>query len=251
MDAQTTALLAGAGVIGGIFNAIAGGATLITFPAMLAAGLPPLIANASNAVAVIPGHLTAALADRRQLPALDRGLIITTLTAIAGGAVGAVLLLVTPERLFATLIPALIGLATFVFALGRRLQSMLSQHSHIRSKALRMALLFPAAVYGGYFGAGLGVMLLALLTLTGTQDVRAINALKNLLATAVSLATFAIFVAQNVIRWPETLVMLAGAVCGGVLGGKLIAILPPRVVRIAITTIGTAMTLIYAWRYWY
>jgi uncharacterized membrane protein YfcA len=251
MGAQTTVLLAGAGVIGGIVNAIAGGATLITFPAMLAAGLPPLIANASNAVAVIPGHLTAAFADRRQLPALDRSLVITAMTATAGGAAGAVLLLVTPERLFATLVPALIGLATLIFALGRRLQSLLSQHSHIRSNALRMALLFPTAVYGGYFGAGLGVMLLALLTLTGTQEIRAINALKNLLATAVSLATLAIFVAQDVIRWPETLVMLAGAVCGGMLGGKLIAILSPPAVRVGITAIGAAMTLIYAWRYWY
>jgi uncharacterized protein len=251
MDAQTTTLLASAGVIGGIVNAIAGGATLITFPAMLAAGLPPLIANASNAVAVIPGHLTAALADRHQLPTLDRGLVVMISTAIIGGASGAVLLLVTPERLFATLVPALIGLATLIFALGRHLKSVLSQHSHTQGNFLRSALLLPVAVYGGYFGAGLGVMLLALLTLTSTQDIRAINALKNLLATAVSFATLAIFIAQNVIRWPETLVMLVGAVCGGMLGGELIAILPQPVVRVAITAIGTAMTVIYAWRYWY
>ncbi len=251
MNPQIAILLAGAGVTGGIVNAIAGGATLITFPAMLAAGLPPLTANASNAVAVIPGHLTAALADRRQLPALDRGLVIMTSTAITGGASGAVLLLVTPERVFTTLVPALIGLATLIFALGHRLQSVLSQHSQTQSNFLRSILLLPIAVYGGYFGAGLGVMLLALLTLTSTQDIRAINALKNLLATAVSLATLAIFVAQGVIRWPETLVMLAGAVCGGVLGGKFMAVLPPPVVRLAITAIGTAMTLIYAWHYWY
>jgi len=123
MDMETGGILIGAGLIGGVVNAIAGGATLITFPAMLAAGLPPLIANVSNAVAVAPGHLMAALADRRQLPARDHRLIATTLAVTAGGAAGAWLLLVTPEHLFTALVPALTGLATRLFALGERVRT--------------------------------------------------------------------------------------------------------------------------------
>jgi uncharacterized membrane protein YfcA len=251
MDIATAGLLLGAGLIGGVVNAIAGGATLITFPAMLAAGLPPLIANASNAVAVTPGHLMAALADRRQLPAFDRRLATTVVLAMAAGAVGAVLLLVTPERLFTALVPALIGLATLMFALGGRIRIALSRHFHAQGDIARNALLFPSAVYGGYFGAGLGVMLLAVLAITGREEIRAINAIKNLLATAVSLATVTIFTIQGVVRWPETLLMLAGASSGGVLGGKLIAVLPPAIVRSLVIAIGVLMTAIYAWRYWW
>jgi uncharacterized protein len=251
MDIGTIALLFGAGVIGGIVNAIAGGATLITFPAMLAAGLPPLIANASNAVAVTPGHFMAALADRRQLPAFDRRLAITVVIAMAAGAIGALLLLITPERLFTALVPALIGLATLIFALGGRIQIALSRRFRPQGDGVRHALLLPSAVYGGYFGAGLGVMLLALLAITGREEIRAINALKNLLATAVSLATVAIFAIQGVVRWPQTLLMLAGALSGGVLGGKLIAVLPPAIVRSLVIAIGAVMTGIYAWRYWW
>lgn len=250
MDFGIAALLFFAGVAGGVVNAIAGGATLITFPAMLAAGLPAVVANASNAVAVTPGHLFAALADRKRLPALDRNFAIAVAAAAAGGAVGALLLLTTPERLFVLLVPALIALATVMFAFGRRVQAALSHSASGNGARARYALMLPVTAYGGYFGAGLGVMLLAVLTITGREDVRTANALKNVLATATSLATIAIFIAQGVIRWPETLVMLAGAVGGGLLGGKLIAVLPAALVRALVITLGVTMTAIYAWRYW-
>ncbi len=251
MDLAIAALLFGAGIAGGVVNAIAGGATLITFPAMIAAGLPPVIANASNALAVTPGHLFAALADRKRLPARDGPLALTIAAAVLGGTLGAILLLVTPERLFVLLVPALIALATFIFAFGRRIQTMLMRTPTGRNAGARAALMLPVTIYGGYFGAGLGVMLLAVLSITGREDVRATNALKNLLASATSLATIAIFILQGVIRWPETLVMLAGAVGGGVLGGRLIAILPAGIVRMIVIALGVAMTLIYAWRYWF
>lgn len=247
MDFAIAALLFGAGIAGGVVNAIAGGATLITFPAMIAAGLPPVIANASNALAVTPGHLFAALADRRRLPARDRPFALTIVAAVLGGAIGAILLLVTPEKLFVLFVPALIALATIIFAFGRYLQTMLVRAHTGRHTSARAALMLPVTVYGGYFGAGLGVMLLAVLSITGREDVRAANALKT---SVTSLATIAIFIAQGVIRWPETLVMLAGAVAGGILGGRLIAILPAGVVRTIVIALGIAMTLIYAWRYW-
>jgi uncharacterized protein len=250
MDIQTAVLLAGAGLVGGVVNAIAGGATLITFPAMLAAGLPPVIANASNAVAVTPGHLMAALADRYQLPVLDRRLAATLATAFAGGVLGAGLLLTTPEQIFTALVPALTALATLIFALGKRLRTALAQWAGPGGEKLRNALLLPTSAYGGYFGAGLGVMLLALLMISSHDEIRAINALKNLLATIISLATLMIFAIQGVIRWPETLLMLAGALCGGMLGGRLIAILPADRVRAIVIAIGIFMSTVYAWRYW-
>jgi uncharacterized protein len=251
MEFQTAVFLSGAGLIGGMLNAIAGGATLITFPAMLAAGIPPMIANASNAVAVSPGHLIAALADRHQLPVRDCSLIIAAIITSAGGATGAALLLITPEYLFTALVPALVGIATVIFAYGTRIQASLSRRTKGHHAFSRYVLLVPTAIYGGYFGAGLGIMLLAVLAMTSRDGIRAINALKNVLATTVSLATLILFAIKGLVSWPETTTVLAGALAGGALGGRLIAVLPQRFVRAVITGAGSLMTAIYAWRYWY
>jgi uncharacterized membrane protein YfcA len=247
-------LLFGGGLVGGIANALAGGATLITFPVMLAAGLPPIVANASNAVAVTPGHTIAAFADRERMPAADlRFLILFSWTALCG-AVGAILLFITPERLFAQLVPLLIGVATLVFAFAPRIhQRVKSWRPHgpgSASLGTTLLLLAPSTIYGGYFGAGLGVILMAVLTVSGMEDVRAANTLKNLLAAAVSAATIVVFVVQDIVSWPQTIVMLLGAVAGGFAGGYLVRILPSHVVRRIVIVIGLAMTVIYAVRYW-
>jgi len=249
VDIGTIALLAGAGLIGGVANAIAGGATLITFPAMLASGIPPVVANASNAVAVTPGHLIAALADRERLPKLDRRLVIVILLSLIGAAIGAVLLLVTTDRTFLLLVPFLVGAATLIFAFARQIQAAVSRKGRPHP-FLAEILLVPATIYGGYFGGGLGVMLLAILGVLGIHDVRAANVLKNLLATAVSAVTIAIFVAKGIVDWPHTLVMLLGAACGGFLGGWLVRVLPPAPVRTVVIAAGSVITLYYAWRYW-
>src|SRR5262245_28648647 len=189
MDIGIGALLFCAGLAGRVANAMAGGATLITFPAMLAGGLPPIVANASNAVAVTPGRVVAALADRARLPPLDRALGLALGASLVGGALGAILLLATPERLFTLLVPALIGIATLVFALGRQglgrqglgrqgLGRRVGSGAVVdgaRSQGLRSALLMPMSVYGGYFGGGAGVMYLAVLFVTGREDIRQAN----------------------------------------------------------------------------
>jgi uncharacterized protein len=253
MELTIAALLFAAGLAGGVANAIAGGATLITFPAMLAAGLPPVLANASNAVAVTPGHLVAACADRHVLPPWDRRMLAAILAVLLGGTVGAVLLLVTPERLFTLLVPGLIGVATVIFAFAKPIQRSSARafgDPTSQRIAARAALLVPTAIYGGYFGAGSGVMLLAVLSVTGREDLRSDNALKNLLASAVSAVTIVIFTFQNLVRWPETLVMLTGAMCGGYLGGLLIKVLAPSVGRAIVIAFGIGMTAFYAYRYW-
>jgi uncharacterized protein len=249
VDLATVLLLAGAGIVGGLANAIAGGATLITFPAMLASGIPPIVANASNAVAVTPGHFIAAIADRERIPKLDRRFLILVLLSLVGAAIGAVLLLVTTDRTFLLLVPLLIGAATLVFAFARPLQAAVSRGGRPHP-FLAELLLVPAAIYGGYFGGGLGVMLLAILGVLGIDDVRTANVLKNLLATAVSIVTIAIFIVKGIVDWPRTLVMLAGAAAGGFLGGWLVRVLPPAAVRAVVIAAGTAITVYYAWRYW-
>ena len=253
MELTIGLLLFGAGLAGGVANAIAGGATLITFPAMLAAGLPPVLANASNAVAVTPGHLIAACADRHVLPPANRPMLAAILAVLLGGTVGAVLLLTTPERLFTLLVPALIGVATVIFAFARPIQRSIAQafgDTPSQPVATRAALLVPTAIYGGYFGAGSGVMLLAILSVTGREDLRSANAFKNLLASAVSAVTIVIFTVQGVVHWPDTLVMLTGAMCGGYLGGLLIKVLTPSVGRAVVIAFGVGMTVLYAYRYW-
>ena len=256
MDLATVALLAGAGLVGGVANAIAGGATLITFPAMLASGIPPVIANASNAVAVTPGHFIAAIADRERIPAFDRRFLLLVVLSLVGAAIGATLLLVTTDRTFILLVPLLVGAATLIFAFSRQIQQAIrgrKRGGRKRGKPsgfLGEILIVPATIYGGYFGGGLGVMLLAILGVIGVRDVRAANVLKNLLATAVSAVTIAIFIWKGIVDWPHTLVMLVGAACGGFLGGWLVRVLPPAAVRTAVIAAGTVITLYYAWRYW-
>jgi len=250
MDIGIGALLFGAGLAGGVANAMAGGATLITSPAMIASGLLPIVANASNAVAVTPGHFVAALSDRAQLPRLDQALVGGLAATVVGGAIGAILLLVTPERLFTLLVPALIGIATLVFALGHRIHAADAQSYSARSDLLRWALLVPTSIYGGYFGGGSGVMYLAVLVITGRETIRQANVLKNLLASVVSAVTIIIFVVQGIVSWPETIVMLVGAIVGGFLGGRLVTVLAPTTVRVIVISAGALMTLVYAWRYW-
>jgi len=241
-------ILIGAGFLGGIMNALAGGATLLTFPAMLLTGLPPVVATASNALAVTPGHTMAVIADRAMVPR-NRSIFIGLIWAAVGGLLGALLLLATSERFFTLLVPALIAIATVLFAIGPRIQKATAARTHV--DGTRSAWLLPVSIYGGYFGAGLGVMLLALLALTGKEPLRTLNALKNLYATVAALAGVVLFAASGVIDWPSTLVMLVGALAGGFAGGKLVGVLPAQTVRAAIVVLGAAMTVAYAWRFWF
>lgn len=244
-------LLLAAGVVGGIVNALAGGATLITFPAMLAAGLPPVVANASNAVAISPGHLIAALVDRGRLPPAGRRLAAAILVATVGGAAGGMLLLALPDHLFLKPVPALIGGSTLLFALGPRLQARAARGEGGRREGGRLAPLGLAAVYGGFFGAGLGIILTMVLSLDRGADMRAVKAWKNLLATCVSLAATVLFIARGAVAWPETLAMLAGALVGGYAGGHLIRVLPAHLVRWGVIVVGTVLTVVYAQRIWF
>lgn len=253
MDTMIIVLLFISGIAGGIINALAGGATLITFPVMLAAGLTPVIANASNAVAVAPGHLIAAFADREKLPIPDKHLFISLLLCVTGGVIGAGLLLMLPDRWFVLPVPALIAFATVLFAFAPAISSWAERRrAGVPANRLRgLAALGAASAYGGFFGAGLGVILTAVLSLQEPDDLRKVKVLKNLLATAVSLAAITIFIVQDAVQWPETLIMLSGALLGGYIGGLLVRVLPAYIVRWFVIVAGIVMSVLYAQRYWF
>jgi uncharacterized membrane protein YfcA len=239
-------MLFGAGLAGGIVTAIVGGASLITFPALLAAGLPPIVANAWNAVALTPGNFMGGLADLERRPPWDRSFLGLLVVCSVGSAAGAVLLLMTPEKAFTAIVPLLIGFATVLFAQSGRIRAW------IRMPSWRPGILWfvPVAIYGGYFGAGMSVMLLALLSLGRADDFRATNVLKNLLSGLTGVVAVVVFLLQGIVAWPPTLVMMAGALVGGFLGGRLVRVLPPGVVRGIVIAVGSVLTLVYAWRYW-
>ncbi len=252
MTAQTIAILIGAGFLGGIANSMAGGASLFTFPALLFAGLPPIAANASNALAVTSSNGVGFLSDLPKLPKRDRAFWQSIAVAIVGGAIGAVLLLMTPEKTFTQTVPALIGLATLLFAFAKPIQRALSRllggdSDHVR---LRQVLLFPVALYGGYFGAGAGVIILSALSATSSLELRSLNALKNMFAFLMNVSAICFFVWFGLIDWSYTLVMMIGTLAGGFAGIKLTKILPSAIVKQVIITCGIVMTAIYVYKYW-
>jgi len=244
--------LLASGLAGGLVTAVVGGASLITFPALLAAGLPPVIANASNTVALAPGSLVAAFADREGMPAWDRSLLSLAAIAMLGSVAGAVLLLLTPDRAFTALVPALIGGATALFACSERIRRRLDGRRAVRPMpmATRLALFAPIAVYGGYFGAGMSVMLLAVLSAAFYGDLRTANVVKNLLSGLTSVLAVAVFAAQGMVAWAPALVMMVGVFAGGFAGGRLARVLPARWLRAAVIGVGAILTVVYARRYW-
>lgn len=252
MDIADAALLLVAGFAGGIAAAIAGGASLVTFPTLLAMGLPPVSANATNAVGLSLSNFMAAVADWRRRPSWGRSLSWLFAINVIGGAIGAFLMLGTPADVLILLVPALIGGATLLFAIGPWVQLHLPASGDGRLHIARVAFpLFLSSIYGGYFGAALGVINLAILSIGGLTDLRSTNVLKNILITGVSASSVWVYVWQGAVVWPAMVVLMAGSIGGGYAGGHLIRLLPPRAVRIGIIGFGVAATAIYADRYWF
>lgn len=233
-----------AGIVGGGVNAIAGGGTFFTFPAMIAAGLDPLTANASNAVAIYPGHAAAVPAYRDELRYAGRALIRRSVVVAAGGLVGAALLINTGSVVFSALVPWLLLAATLVFAFGPALGSAAAK-LRVRSAWFIGSIEFLFAVYGGYFGAGLGVLLMAALMIVGIRDLQMANAQKNWLATIITTISVAVFASAGLVAWPQTVAVLFGALIGGYGGARLARRIPARVLRIVVICVGLALSGYY------
>jgi uncharacterized membrane protein YfcA len=227
----------------GVLNAIAGGGSFLTFPALVWAGIPPVTANATSAMAVSPGYLGSTFGFRQELADLPRHkLLQDMLIAATGGLFGALLLLVTPAKVFSSLVPWLLLLATALFAMGPRLGRVTSSHTRSRWHHAGLTLV---AVYGGYFNGGLGILLMALYTLTGETRLSTVNALKNVTSLVLSLLSVAAFAWAGAIAWPQAAWMMLAATLGGLLGARLARRLPAQAVRMMVICTGLVMSTVF------
>jgi uncharacterized membrane protein YfcA len=250
MTAAHWLLLVTAAFGAGALNAIAGGGSFLTFPALVFTGLPPIVANATSAVAVSPGYLGSTLGFRSELATLPRERLVREGAVCAiGGVLGALLLLVTPAKVFSLAVPWLLLFATVLFALGPRLVAARATRGagavHPTAQALG---LFAVAVYGGYFNGGLGILLMALYTLTGERQVHTANALKNLNSLLLSLLSVAAFAWAGAIAWPQAVAMMVAATLGGFAGARLARRLPAAGVRAVVVVTGLVMAGAFFWR---
>ncbi|MEO0771778.1 MAG: sulfite exporter TauE/SafE family protein [Pseudomonadota bacterium] len=249
MDLFDIFILMGIGLLGGVWNAVAGGATLFTFPALMAVGLPPVVANATNFLALLPSNAAALPAYMRELRDLGRALVPLALVSGLGAIVGSVLLIYSDPSFFELLVPALILTATLLFAFGDRVRArLLALAGGTRTGLVVYAGLFLASIYGGYFGAGLGIILLAVAQIMGYSDFHVANAIKNLLATSFSIFSIVVFGVGGLIAWPQAFAMMAGSTVGGYMGGRLAKYVDPRLLRAAVIVFGMVLSGVYAWR---
>ncbi len=235
-------LLVGAGLLAGAMNAIAGGGSFVTFPAMVFAGLPPVIANATSTVALLPGTLASSWAYRKGL----RGIGVLPLRVmmpitLVGGLVGGLLLLWTPGRLFDAVVPWLLLLATLVFAGGRELVQAVSGKLDIGAVPA-MLVQFLIAVYGGYFGGAVGLMMLAAWSLFEAADFKSMAPTRTVMVSLANAMAAICFVLAGAVRWPEMLAMMGAAVVGSYAGARLAVYVPARVIRILVLILSVSVT---------
>jgi len=232
--------------LAGALNAIAGGGSFISFPALVFTGVPEIPANATNNMGSWSGLIASSGAYRRHLSIPRRVLIPLLLVAVIGGAVGSMLLLKTPAHTFARVLPWLLLGATLLFIFGKRLigksESSIRHDVSAGKLATACTLLFLASIYGGYFGGGMGIVLLALLSVLGMIDIHSMNAFKTVLSAAVNSAPVVVFVIAKVIYWPQAILMVIGFVVGGYLGGHYGQRLPQSWVRAFVMLVGIGMT---------
>lgn len=245
-------LLFFAGVLGGALNAVAGGGSFIAFPALLFSGVAPISANATNAVALWVGVTASTGAYRRHLDIARRVMIPLAVASVIGGVTGAFLLLRTPAHTFLRILPWLMLGATLLFVFGGRLsRGRKSSVAHDASRAaIAFAALFElvAAVYGGYFGGGLGIVNLAMLAALGMTDIHAMNALKVVLGGIINGVAVVTFVVKGAVAWGPGAVVTAGAIVGGYFGAHYAQKLPQAWIRAFVILVGTGMTAYFFWK---
>ena len=256
MDLPHIVFLFLAGIAGGAISTLAGGAAIITFPALLATGISPVLASCSNLVALVPGNLLSGYYDRKQLPPLGRSFAVLVGVSTVGALAGATLLMLTPERVFAGLIPLLLGFATVLFAYAGRISAWLRARGEARGKDPQhwggiISWLIPVSVYGGYFGAGLGVLVLGLISVGTGGDYRSANVTKNIVVGINSGMVALFFAINGMVAWPQALVMMTGVPLGALLGSRIARVLPNDAARWLLVAIGAALTVAFAWRYWF
>lgn len=247
-------MLFAAAVLAGALNSVAGGGSFISFPALLYVGVPPIPANATNTVALWPGTVASTAAYRDELQAQRHVLLTLASVSLAGGLVGSEILLHTPERTFMKVLPFLMLGATLLFAFGpritRRAKASVARGGQAswRVTAGAAMLQFVISVYGGYFGGGIGIVMLAMLGLLGIENIHAMNGLKTLLGALINGVAVAIFIAARAVYWPHAAVMIGGSVLGGYFGAKGAQLVPPLYVRTFVIAVGCSLTAYFLWK---
>lgn len=246
IGASAWLLLLFAAFAAGVLNAVAGGGSFLTFPALVFTGVPPIVANATSALAVSPGYAGSTLGFKTELQALPRRRLQREMGISAlGGVLGALLLLVTPASVFVGLVPALLLFATLLFAIGPRWAVRSAESQTPCDSPWREPGLLAVAIYGGYFNGGLGILLMALYTLTGEGRIHTVNALKNLNSLVLSVLSVVAFVVAGAIAWPQGLAMMVAATAGGFWGARWSKRLPVLWVRRGVIATGLVMSAVF------
>ena len=251
-------LIGAGGFAAGAVNSMAGGGTFFSFPALLAVGLPPVVANASNSVELWPGSLSGAWAYRQELARYRRYLLPMGAASLLGGAAGGLLLLLAGDARFSALIPWLLAFATLLFAFSPQLSRALRQirpagqtqagGSHGAGSPVGWGVQLLVSVYGGFFGAGMGILMMASLAIGGHEDVQHINALKNILSAVIYSVTVMTFVVAGAVSWPHTLAMLVTASLGGYWGARMARKIQGPWLRRLVIAVGGALTVYYFYK---
>ncbi|MHA6298867.1 sulfite exporter TauE/SafE family protein [Devosia sp. CAU 1758] len=242
-----------AGLLGGALNSLAGGGSFIVFPALLFSGVPPVLANASNTYAALPGYVSGAVGYWKSVAHYRDRLVLYGIVAALFGYMGAELLLVVSDEQFSLVVPWLMGFAVALFVFGNQINAALKAQSGTRrgmkalGAVLLLALLAAVCVYGGFFNAGLGILLLAFLAMAGMTDIHAMNGLKLYISSVVALVAVARFALNGSIDWYHGSIALVGVTIGGYAAARLAKFIPTQWIRMGVIIYGIGMTGYFFW----
>lgn len=250
IDIINSLIIALGGFAAGVVNAIAGGGTLISFPLLTLIGIPVVSANVTSTVSLSPGYLAATFAQLKDLKGQKKLLWILLPIAAIGGIFGGILLIYSGDKLFRSLVPYLILIASVLLAIQERLKKWLNKHQNPEALKNQISIwaifaIGAASIYGGYFGAGLSVIVLAVLSLTINENLTRLNALKQIIGFSVNISTAIFFMFSDKVNWPAALIMTCGAISGGWAGGKLAGKIKPLTLRYIVITVGLIVSAFY------
>lgn len=248
MNLFEAVVLAAAGFVAGTMNAIAGGGTFVTFAALVFSGLPTLDANATSAVALTPSNLASAIGYRAEIRAHLREMIPFAIFALIGGGLGALLLILLGDGGFRPMVPWLLLVATLMFAFSVQIRQFVapwSQGQHTGAKAVAYVVMSIVSVYGGFFGAGVGIMMLAALAIVVGGDYHKANSIKLLMAFLIQIVSSALLIAGGLVHWPQALVTIAASAFGGYYGVSLARMVPEKIIRAAVVAVGAGLTVVF------
>jgi uncharacterized membrane protein YfcA len=235
-------------LIAGAQNSVAGGGSFLTVPTLIFTGMLPIQANATNTVALWPGSVASIPPYRDALETERRTLLILSIISVIGGIFGAIILLKTPQNTFLSILPFLLLVATILFAIGEPITKRLQSSGKLRAPRWLVltnvsVVQFVVSLYGGFFGGGIGILMLATLSLMGMRNIHTMNALKVVLASAINSVALITFIVAGIVEWPQALVMMGGAIIGGWGGATVARKVNERYIRIYVILVGLAMTV--------